>query len=66
MILKLIRNKMKKINIGLKAYTKHTFFTQRRERWVVKILNTLKFYLIKYKNVNGKNFWNVDRGYDNS
>jgi hypothetical protein len=66
MILKLIKTKNKEINIGLKAYTKHTFFIQRRERWVVKIYNTLKFYLIKYKNVNEKNFWNVDRGYDNS
>jgi hypothetical protein len=37
MIPKLIRNKIKEINIGLKAYTKHTFFIQRRERWVAKI-----------------------------
>jgi hypothetical protein len=33
----------------------------KAEKWVAKIQSTLKFYQIKYKDVNGKNFWNVKK-----
>jgi hypothetical protein len=32
-----------------------------KDIWATKIPNTLELYMIQYKNVSGKNFWNVKR-----
>jgi hypothetical protein len=47
--------------IGDVAYPMVLFSIQRWEKWATKIQGALEFYPIKYKDVNWKNFWNVEK-----
>ncbi len=53
--------------IGNVVYLMQPWFYSpfKGEKYGFPIQNTLKFYTIQYKDVNGKNFWNVERQIQN-